>query len=84
MERAKQQQQQPSQSSGPQSSATAAPASKPLPVNGTGGGITKDGGAAAGKDVKSSHKSLHDGSKLYVRGKNINQSINQSINKSIN
>jgi len=62
MERAKQQQQQPapSQSAG-QTSAAAAPSSKPLPVNGTSGLTTKDG-AAANKDVKSSHKSLHDSS----------------------
>ena len=60
MERAKQQQQQPSQSSG-QSSAAPAPASKPLPINGTGSAATKDG-TATNKDIKSSHKNLHDSS----------------------
>jgi len=68
MERAKQQQQQPSQSSG-QSAAAPAPASKPLPINGTAGTATKDG-TTTNKDIKSSHKNLHDSgtyNKLYRR-----------------
>jgi len=60
MERAKQQQQQPSQSSG-QSSAAPAPASKPLPINGTAAAATKDS-TTTNKDIKSSHKNIHDSS----------------------
>jgi len=63
MERAKQQQ-QPSQSSG-QTSAAPAPASKSLPINGATGATAKDG-TATSKDIKSSHKSLHDSSASYA------------------
>jgi len=63
MERAKQQQQQPSQSTGQTSSAAPAPASKPLTINGSAAAATKDASVtAANKDIKSSHKNLHDSS----------------------
>jgi len=66
MERAKQQQQQqqPSQSSGQSTAAPAAPASKPLPVNGTGGAASKDG-TTNNKDIKLPHRSVHDNSTYY-------------------
>jgi len=66
MERAKQQQQQPSQSSG-QSTAAPTPSSKPLSVNGASGAATKDS-MTTNKDIKSPHRSVHDNS-TYIASK---------------